>query len=352
MQNIEEKKSGKTVSSFKELPEAKNIKHVPAGVKGIIAEFTNLPTLVSFSQTNRENNIDLAKIREVKLKELEKQWYDLLAGAPEFKAYQKISIENFLRLLISRDEVRVKFWQYVISQKAFMLIDYLIQKKINLNPWIEHFKDNKSLSYIGGRTAQYHTCTHTVLDKEFKALPLNTEVILYLIQLGAKVSTYNLTSCIIPGVDRILNSTEQYSNSCVTAAGKLLVMAWEKGILDEKYLIGLLRRAKDIKHPVIKQIEAAFLIRQLEFILPSPWNFIADQRDAPLIRTTIAHLRQIVALPQIDDKNIELLEQFKNALESGAVPGGALFKCLQNLQIQGLITLQKDAKSSICHLGS
>jgi hypothetical protein len=333
-------------------PDPENIRYFPDIVTYTIGGFTPWSTFNNYLRTNVENYSTLHPlVIQKNAEQLNDEWYGLLEKSVRFNKYKDKPIEDFLKVLASQDKERMQFLQYVISQGLFRVIDYLMQKKISLNSWVENYSSNESLKIIGRPESFFgqgnHSCTHTVLDKEFTASPLKTEMILYLMKSGVEVSANHFTLLIIPGVFRILNNNKQHSGSRLMAAGELLVIAFKNGMVEKmEDLAKIMQAASHIKNSSIKQIEAFFLIKQLESILPYSWNWLADQRDTPLIQAAIARLKLIVALPKIDAGNINLLEQIKNTLAVKSSQGtdpGKLFVCLQNLQEKGLIVLQADS---------
>lgn len=330
--------------------EVKNSQNFPSFMSSKIGQFLSLSDLNSYAQINRENFFASKDLLEDKMG---KQWEDIQR---KFNL-QDVSFQQLPSLLIADSAKRIEVFKKAIEIPAFSFISYLIKNGVDINlPHTEDHSRTESYSAITGghdgyavertRTIYYQTKL-SALDDILKKNPLPAETILTLAKLGATFTEEVLKDIILPRSLAILNTPQQYSSHRVQAAGQLL-MGTVKTIQTSETLPRLseiMKVAKHIADPYIKIVEAYFLIVQLESVLPSDYNFLADKQDSPLIKQAIAQLIEIVHSNKMKPADATTkLESIKTNLyaQSKPKPGQSprkLFQLMQKLLTENLITL-------------
>ncbi len=323
--------------------DVKNIRYFPSNITGLIGQFESLSTLNNHALTSKFNQDILTvgfKTRSLNL--LENEW-NAVIKSEKFKICE--FLEELPGILEKDHQARVELLQYVIEQRYFALIGFLIQNKIDINsPWEhvyytpgEHY--NRMTDTFIEKSIK-NSSTYHVLDKFFTTKPIDAEVALKLINLKFNISDYNFTRYIIPDSLEVLK-TLQSSELQRIAAIKLIMIGSKRNLVQDSDIETVIKLAKNVHDPIVKQAETVFLIKQLESLIPSSLKFWSDRSEVPLIGKWIDQLKALAAVPD-DDEYIKGLEKIKSNLYKEAPCTGQLFSCLQSLQAKELVTFPSD----------
>lgn len=330
--------------------EVKNSQNFSSSMSSMVGQFLSLGDLNSYAQTNRENFFASKDLLEAKMIE---RWKDI---QNKFNL-RGITPQQLLNLLIANSAQRIGVFKKAIELQDFSFISYLVKNGVDINvSHIKTYSTTQTYSALSGghdgmevqriRTTHYEKKFHA-LDDILKKNPLPTETLFILCKLGATFTLEDLKNTILPRSLAILNAPQDHSLHRVQAAGQLLMgtirILQPSDILP--HLSAIMKVAKYIADPDMKKVEAYFLMVQLESVLPSNYNFLADKQDSQLIKHTIAQLKEIIVSNKMTAAvRTAKLEGIKKNLyaQSKPKPGESprkLFQLIQKLLAENLITL-------------